>query len=181
MRPIILDHVARSVAGMSPAKMVDRSRCRFVEDLGGPKEACIGWNAHWRHLASTIEPSMCGGDAASYQSTLTSCLEVVHTVVDITRSTGTGHTSAKARLKSVTIRIRVLWYWSGSPPKLNHLFTGHCQPSLKILCKSVWKFLHKVPNGQTNNDNYISSLVEVSNASSIDASYKPTENTAWRT
>jgi len=30
-----------------------------------------------------------------------------------------------------------------------------------ISCKSVWKFLHKVANRQTNNDDYISSLVEV--------------------
>jgi len=22
------------------------------------------WGAHWRHLANTTEPSMCGGDAA---------------------------------------------------------------------------------------------------------------------
>jgi len=26
--------------------------------------------AHWRHLANTIEPSVCGGDAASCQITL---------------------------------------------------------------------------------------------------------------
>jgi len=36
-----------------------------------------------------------------------------------------------------------------------------CQPSLKISRKSIWKFLHKVANRQTNNDDYISSLVEV--------------------
>ena len=33
--------------------------------------------------------------------------------------------------------------WSESPPKFNHLFTGHFQPSLKISCKSVPKFLRK--------------------------------------
>ena len=49
------------------------------------------------------------------------------------------HTSARARLTSVAIRI----------------------PILKISCKSVWKFLRKVANKQTNNDNYISSLAEV--------------------
>jgi len=38
----------------------------------------------------------------------------------------------------------------GSPPKFNHLFIlAHCQPSLKISCKSVWKSLHKVANKQT--------------------------------
>jgi len=42
---------------------------------------------------------------------------------------------------------------------------AHCQPSLKISCKSTWKFLHKVANRQidkqTNNEDYTSSLAEV--------------------
>jgi len=29
--------------------------------------------SHWRHLANTSEPSMCGGDAALCQITLTTC------------------------------------------------------------------------------------------------------------
>ena len=29
--------------------------------------------AHWRHLANTTEPSMCGGDAALCKITLTTC------------------------------------------------------------------------------------------------------------
>jgi len=29
--------------------------------------------AHWRHLANTTEPSVCGGDAALCQITLTIC------------------------------------------------------------------------------------------------------------
>jgi len=33
-------------------------------DSGGSKEACVIWGAHWRHLANTIEASMCGSDAA---------------------------------------------------------------------------------------------------------------------
>ena len=40
--------------------------------------------------------------------------------------------------------------WSGSPPKFNNLLIGHCQPSLKISCKSIWKFLRKVANRQTD-------------------------------
>jgi len=30
-----------------------------------PCECRMGvlWGAHWRHMANTIEPSMCGGDA----------------------------------------------------------------------------------------------------------------------
>jgi len=33
-------------------------------DLGGPKEACIRWGAHWHHLANTIELFMFGSSAA---------------------------------------------------------------------------------------------------------------------
>jgi len=31
------------------------------------------WGAHWRHLKNTTELSMCGGDAALCQITLTTC------------------------------------------------------------------------------------------------------------
>jgi len=31
------------------------------------------WDAYWRNLANTIESSMCGGDAALCQITLTTC------------------------------------------------------------------------------------------------------------
>jgi len=33
----------------------------------------LGGGAHWRHLLNTIKPSMCGGDAAFCQITLTTC------------------------------------------------------------------------------------------------------------
>ena len=32
------------------------------------------WGAHWRHLKNTTELSMCGGDAALCQITLTTCI-----------------------------------------------------------------------------------------------------------
>ena len=32
------------------------------------------WDAHWCHLTNTTEPSVCGGDAALCQITLTPCL-----------------------------------------------------------------------------------------------------------
>ena len=41
---------------------------------------CI-WGAHWRHLKNTKEPSVCGGDAALCQITLTSLVVVVVVVV----------------------------------------------------------------------------------------------------
>jgi len=34
---------------------------------------CRHWRAHCRHLANTIEPSVCGGNAVLCQSTLTTC------------------------------------------------------------------------------------------------------------
>jgi len=40
-------------------------------DSGRPKEKYVGWGLHWCHTANTIEPSMCGGDAAFFQITLT--------------------------------------------------------------------------------------------------------------
>jgi len=45
-------------------------------DSGGPKEARIRptWGAHWRNLANTAEPSMCGIDAACFQINLPTCL-----------------------------------------------------------------------------------------------------------
>jgi len=39
-----------------------------------PFSAFFVWGARWRHLANTTEPSMCGGDAALCQITLTTCL-----------------------------------------------------------------------------------------------------------
>ena len=35
------------------------------------------WGAQWRHLKNTTEPSMCGGDAALCQITLTTCLNLL--------------------------------------------------------------------------------------------------------
>jgi len=67
MLPTVTDRVARSlcrsVTVVSPAKTPEPIAMPFV-DSNGPKEACVTWGAHWRHLANTTEPSMCGGDAA---------------------------------------------------------------------------------------------------------------------
>jgi len=43
-----------------------------------PRKHTLGRAAHWRHLANTIEPSMCGGDAACCQITLSTCCVVLH-------------------------------------------------------------------------------------------------------
>jgi len=42
-------------------------------DPGGPEEAYISRGTHMHNLANTTEPSMCGGDAACCQNTLTTC------------------------------------------------------------------------------------------------------------
>jgi len=39
---------------------------------------CPRVTAHWRHLANTTEPSVCGGDAALCQITLTTCYYYSH-------------------------------------------------------------------------------------------------------
>ena len=74
-----------------------------------------------------------------------------------TRSTGTVHTSAKARLISVAIRIRIcdpdrhqnLIICSLTHCHLSLKISCECQPSLKISCKPVQKCELKVANRQT--------------------------------
>jgi len=51
----------------------------------------------------------------------------------VTRSTGTVHTSAMVSLNSVAIRI----HDPDSHQNLIIYSLAHCQPSLKISCKSV--------------------------------------------
>jgi len=61
-----------------------------------------------------------------------------------TRSTGTVHTSAKARLTSLAIwigiRIRIRIHDPDRHQNLIICWLAHCQHSLKISCKSVRKF-----------------------------------------
>jgi len=85
-----------------------------------------------------------------------------------TRITGTVHTSAKARVTSVAIwiRIRIRIRDPNRDQNLIICSLAHCQPCRKISCKSIQKFLCKVANRQTdkqttNNHNCIASLAEV--------------------
>jgi len=71
-----------------------------------------------------------------------------HSTTGITRSTGTLHTSAKACLTSVAIRIHIRICDPDRHQTLIICSLAHFQPSLKISCKCIWKFLHKVDNGQ---------------------------------
>jgi len=71
-----------------------------------------------------------------------------HSTTGITRSTGTLHTSTKARLTSVAKRIHIRICDPDRHQTLIICSLAHFQPSLKISCKSIWKFLCKVDNGQ---------------------------------
>jgi len=83
----------------------------------------------------------------------------------VTRTTGTVHTSDKAQLTSVTTQIHI----RGLDCHHNLIIRSlaHCQSSLIILCKSVQKFSCKIANRQTNNNDYISSLAEVTKSCNI--------------
>jgi len=71
--------VSLSATLMSPVKTAEP--IAQIDESGGPNEAQVqsyspagaSERAHWRHLASTIELSVCGGDAASCQIIVTTC------------------------------------------------------------------------------------------------------------
>ena len=44
---------------------------------------CLHGRAHWRHLANTIEPSVCGSDVVLCQITLTTCYHYYNSVVTL--------------------------------------------------------------------------------------------------
>jgi len=50
-----------------------------------PMKHVLGGGAQWCHLANTIEPSVCGGDTASCQITLTTCAFRLQTLCCIIR------------------------------------------------------------------------------------------------
>jgi len=78
MRPIVTDRLAwsclsvcRFVTVVSPAKTAEPIEMPFGlwTRVGRRKHVLHG--AHWRNLVNTIEPSVCGGDAALCQIILT--------------------------------------------------------------------------------------------------------------
>ena len=46
-------------------------------DSVGSRKHVLGGGAHWRHMANTTEPSMCGGDVACCQITLMTCYYLI--------------------------------------------------------------------------------------------------------
>ena len=79
------------------------------------------------------------------------------------RSTGTVHTSTKARLTSVVIWIRIQICDPDRHQNLIVCSSAHFQPLLQISCQSVRKFLRKVANRQTNNQRRKHNLLGGSN------------------
>jgi len=52
----------------------------------GSRKHVLDGGAHWRHVANTTEPSMCGADAALCQITLTTCYScLIRLFLDILR------------------------------------------------------------------------------------------------
>jgi len=43
----------------------------------GPGKHVLRWGTHWRHMANTTEPSVCGGDASFCQIALITCIECI--------------------------------------------------------------------------------------------------------
>jgi len=73
MWPIVADQVAWSVRLSVGLFVTVVSRAETVEPIEmpfglwtrvGPRKHALGEGTHWRHLANTIEPSICGGVAA---------------------------------------------------------------------------------------------------------------------
>jgi len=42
-------------------------KLKATQQRAEPERCECQWGEYWRHMANTIEPSMCGGDAAFYQ------------------------------------------------------------------------------------------------------------------
>ena len=51
--------------------------------VGPRKHYYVGCTLAWRHLANTSEPSVCGGDAAFCQITLTTCYYCYYATIAI--------------------------------------------------------------------------------------------------
>ena len=67
MRPTVADRVTwtvcLSVTVMSPPKTAEPIEMPFGLWTRVGRRKYVLHGAHWRHLANTIEPSLCGGDA----------------------------------------------------------------------------------------------------------------------
>jgi len=82
------------------------------------------WGAHWRHLANTTEPSVCGSDAALCQITLTTCF-----MIKLLRQ--------PARPGNSNRKIQIInWF------KLQHF--SHWFDYMKIRFTAIWLGMKKI-------------------------------------
>ena len=78
------DSIWRTVIQTVAQKWLNRSRCHLGCGFGWTQETCVTRDAHWRYLANTIEPFMCGGVAAflsNYFDHLLMCLLGAHVIL----------------------------------------------------------------------------------------------------
>jgi len=62
---VVCCSVCRPVTIVSSAKTAEPIEIPFqLWTLVGPRNHVLDEDAHWRHLANVVEPSVCGGDAA---------------------------------------------------------------------------------------------------------------------
>jgi len=81
-----------------------------VWDSGGPKKHVLDAGANWRHLANTIELSMCGSNAAFMSITLTIVLLYKVVVLQLTDITELMRVSLQHWWShSVSLRVKVVW------------------------------------------------------------------------
>ena len=87
----------------------------WIVDSGGPKEAQIqSYSPGGANLSSTIEPSMCGGDAACCQITLTTCYYYVQACQKVFHQTEfkIHHVSKTSYIRlAITLKhVKRFWY-----------------------------------------------------------------------
>jgi len=76
--------------------------------MGLTKEGCIMWGAYWRHLANTVEPSICCGDACGLFVKLLWPRYYCNVLIIVTMH---GHFTLQSQISDVVheLVVRVRW------------------------------------------------------------------------
>jgi len=103
MQPIVTDGVVwsvrQSVTIVSTAKKpLNRPTCRLGSTRASPRKNYYR-DARWRNLANTTEPSLCGGDAALRQITLSTCWLLFCRLLKIAENAGVENERANVRVE----------------------------------------------------------------------------------
>jgi len=72
-------------------------------DSSGSKNHVLGGSAHWRNLANTIEPSMCGGGGGGDAAFLSNCID--HVFVYVSKEHGSLLAETVVRSGAVLISV----------------------------------------------------------------------------